>query len=133
MSLFCSSVAKTRLTEIECDKGACEEMSRELQWIPTHTPQSDLPKMKYLLDVDGNAWSSRFLRLMAAESVVLKSTIFREWTAHYGWSPLTLVAEWYTDRIQPWYHYVPVSLNYEELLDTMVYVSGPLNRHADTC
>jgi len=34
---------------------------------------------KYLLDIDGNAWSGRFHRLLSSNSVVLKTTIFPEW------------------------------------------------------
>jgi hypothetical protein len=30
---------------------------------------------KFLFDVDGNAWTSRFRRLLLTESVILKSTI----------------------------------------------------------
>jgi len=33
---------------------------------------------KYVIDVDGNAWSARFQRLISSGSVVFKSTVFRE-------------------------------------------------------
>jgi len=35
---------------------------------------------KYMLDLDGNAWSGRFHRLLSTNSAVLKSTIFPEWS-----------------------------------------------------
>ena len=39
----------------------------------------------------------------------------------------------YTERIQPWLHYVPVSLDYSDLLDTFVFFRGDLsgNRNHD--
>ncbi|KAG0143301.1 hypothetical protein CROQUDRAFT_49034 [Cronartium quercuum f. sp. fusiforme G11] len=70
-------------------------------------------KYKYILDVDGNGWSGRFHRLMTTKSVILKSTIFPEWYV-------------YADRIQPWYHYVPVRVNYQDLYDIMAFFTGDL-------
>ena len=34
---------------------------------------------KYVMDVDGNAWSGRFKRLMLANSVIFKATVYPEW------------------------------------------------------
>lgn len=53
------------------------------------------------LQIDGNAWSARFKRLMSTNSCVLKSTMF---------------PEWYADRIQPWLHYVPVKVSAHSIL-----------------
>ena len=33
---------------------------------------------RYILDVDGNAWSARFKRLLTTGSLIFKSTIMRE-------------------------------------------------------
>ena len=55
---------------------------------------------KFLIDVDGNAMSCRFYRLLDSNSLVFKQTIW---------------VEWHDDRIVPWLHYVPVSTDYEEL------------------
>ncbi|GAA5854421.1 hypothetical protein JCM8547_001815 [Rhodosporidiobolus lusitaniae] len=74
---------------------------------------------KYLLDLDGNAWSGRFHRLLSTNSVVLKSTIFPEWYA--GW-------------IQPWVHYIPLKIDYSDLFDIMAFFAGDLdgkNAHDD--
>ncbi|GAA5862713.1 hypothetical protein JCM8547_003522 [Rhodosporidiobolus lusitaniae] len=64
---------------------------------------------KYMLDVDGNGWSGRFHRLMSTNSLVLKSTIF---------------PEWYTDMIQPWVHYVPISTDLSDLWTVMAFFKG---------
>ena len=51
-------------------------------------------------------------RLMSSNSLVFKSTIF---------------PEWWTDRIQPWVHYVPVQVDYSDLYDVLVFFSGDLS------
>ncbi|GAA5886154.1 hypothetical protein JCM6882_004281 [Rhodosporidiobolus microsporus] len=64
---------------------------------------------KYVLDVDANYPSGKFKRLMSSRSLVLKSTIFPEW-----WSK----------RIMPWYHYVPIKPDYSDLLDVSAFFIG---------
>lgn len=65
--------------------------SRGFSYVSKDPPgTSDLAK--YALDVDGNGWSARFPRLMAARSLVVKATAFTEWNgqtfpAHYGYVP----------------------------------------------
>jgi Glycosyl transferase family 90 len=43
---------------------------------------------KYLVDLDGNSYSGRFMGFMASDSVVMKSTVYKEY---------------FSDWIQPWY------------------------------
>ncbi len=43
---------------------------------------------------------------MTTNSVVLKSTIF---------------PEWYSDRIQPWIHYIPIKADLTDLYDVMTF------------
>ena len=69
-------------------------------------------RYKYVIDIDGNGWSSRFKRLMSSNSLVFKSTVY---------------PEWYSDRIQPWVHYVPISLDYSDLFDSFVFFRGDIN------
>ncbi|KAK4049073.1 Protein O-glucosyltransferase 2 [Microbotryomycetes sp. JL201] len=85
------------------DTKTCSEFEAQFQ---TPAQQNEY---KYVLDVDGNGWSGRFHRLMSSNSLVMKSTMF---------------PEWYIDRIQPWVHYVPVSVNYSELWDIMAFFKG---------
>ena len=47
---------------------------------------------KYVLDIDGNGYSGRFLRLLMSNSVPVKMTVFKEWI---------------NDWIIPWVHYIP--------------------------
>ncbi|EIW79444.1 glycosyltransferase family 90 protein [Coniophora puteana RWD-64-598 SS2] len=65
---------------------------------------------KYLIDVDGQSYSGRFMSFLASDSAVLKSTVYKEY---------------FSDWIQPWVHYVPVSSSYAELYNIYTYFSGP--------
>ncbi|GAA6038222.1 hypothetical protein JCM8097_005801 [Rhodosporidiobolus ruineniae] len=64
---------------------------------------------KYILDVDANYPSGKFKRMMGSRSCVFKSTIFPEW-----WSK----------RIMPWYHYVPIQSDYSDLVDAAAFFIG---------
>lgn len=59
-------------------------------------PQDDAWKYRYLLDMDGNAYSGRFYAFMLSDSVPFKLAFFREW---------------HGDSLVPWVHYVPLSLH----------------------
>ncbi|SCV72270.1 BQ2448_4964 [Microbotryum intermedium] len=64
-------------------------------------PRAEQNQFKYVIDVDGNGWSGRFHRLMRSNTMVLKSTIFNEC-------------------------YVPVSIDYTDLIPTMAFFIGDL-------
>ena len=36
----------------------------------------------------------------------------------------SILAEWWTDRIQPWVHYVPIQMDYSDLYDALSFVSA---------
>ncbi|TXT06117.1 hypothetical protein VHUM_03590 [Vanrija humicola] len=94
----------------QCDNdGTCEEMAKEIRFAGRVEPEEAI-KYKYVIDVDGNGWSSRYHRLLASGSVVLKSTIYPEWNS---------------DWLTPWVHYVPVQIDYSDLYDIMSFFVGP--------
>ncbi|KNE93907.1 hypothetical protein PSTG_12710 [Puccinia striiformis f. sp. tritici PST-78] len=93
---------------VQCDPVTCDFMHRNLKFAGTMGLDESY-QYKYLIDVDGNGWSGRFHRLMSTKSLVLKSTIF---------------PEWYSDRIQPWVHYVPIKVDYSDLYDVMLFFKG---------
>ncbi|KAJ7651125.1 glycosyl transferase family 90-domain-containing protein [Roridomyces roridus] len=64
---------------------------------------------KYVIDIDGNGWSGRFKRLLTSNSLVFKTTLY---------------PEWYSDRIVPWVHYIPVQLDLSDLHDTLLFFRG---------
>ncbi|ORY33787.1 glycosyl transferase family 90-domain-containing protein [Naematelia encephala] len=94
----------------QCTKedGTCDDMNREIHWLD-RVKKEDAAKYKYVIDVDGNGWSSRFRRLLAGNNVVLKSTLF---------------PEWFQDVLIPWYHYVPIKLDYSDMYDILAFFNG---------
>ncbi|ORY21979.1 hypothetical protein BCR39DRAFT_474188 [Naematelia encephala] len=92
---------------IQCEDadGTCQTLSEEFPWLPMMS-QEDALQFKYIVDVDGNAWSARFKRLLTSGSLIFKSTI---------------MPEWWTDRIQPWVHYVPIQMDYSDLYDALTF------------
>ncbi|PLW06531.1 hypothetical protein PCASD_24354 [Puccinia coronata f. sp. avenae] len=93
---------------VQCDPLTCHQLATSIHFAPTISFEQT-NQYKYLMDVDGNGWSGRFHRLMSTNSLVLKSTLF---------------PEWYSDRVQPWVHYVPIKIDYSDLYDVMVFFRG---------
>lgn len=93
---------------IQCNPEICDRL-RSTFTFGDRVSQDEANQYKFLLDIDGNAWSARFKRLMSTNSCVLKSTMF---------------PEWYADRIQPWVHYVPVKVDLSDLYDILTFFRG---------
>ncbi|KAI0389579.1 glycosyltransferase family 90 protein [Xylariaceae sp. FL0594] len=70
---------------------------RPKPWISSSSP---LYSSTLVYDVDGNGVSGRFYKLLASKSTPLKQTLFREW---------------HDERLFPWVHYVPVSMDLGEV------------------
>ncbi|WPG98452.1 glycosyltransferase family 90 protein [Acrodontium crateriforme] len=92
----------------QCDDGDCDAQ-KEFFKIAEPADQQDAWKYRYLLDLDGNAFSGRFYAFLESHSVTLKMSVFREW--HEEW-------------IKPWIHYIPLSLRAEEGLEVVRYMSA---------
>ncbi|KAG5733417.1 hypothetical protein E4T56_gene4120, partial [Termitomyces sp. T112] len=94
-----------------CAPGTCEELERVFEW---RKPLDMIAagNYKYVLDIDGNGWSSRFKRLITSNSLIFKSTIY---------------PEWFTDRIAPWIHYIPVQVDLSDLADSLTFFRGDPN------
>ena len=71
-------------------------------------PREEAFKYTLTFDLDGNGHSGRFYRLLNSWSLPLKQTVFREW---------------HDERIQPWLHYVPISLSMEDLPEVVRYLA----------
>ncbi|KAH0556697.1 hypothetical protein GP486_005516 [Trichoglossum hirsutum] len=87
----------------QCDPEDCKEQS-EFFDIADPADQQDAWASRYLLDVDGNAFSGRFYAFLKSNSLVFKMSLFREW--HMEW-------------LKPWVHYIPLSLRGDEWLETV--------------
>ncbi|ORY32933.1 hypothetical protein BCR39DRAFT_522439 [Naematelia encephala] len=94
----------------QCDggDGSCNEMNEEIDFAPKDDPEKG-NDFKYVFDTDGNAWSSRFPRLMASHNVVIKSTVFPEWN---------------TRTLPEWFAYVPSKMDYSDLYSIMAFFRG---------
>lgn len=90
----------------QCDAADCAQQE-EFFNIAGPDPSEAAYKYKYLLDLDGNAFSGRYHAFLESRSVVFKMAVFREWSD-----------EW----LQAWVHYVPVSLEMAELDEIMRWV-----------
>ncbi|KAI1340580.1 hypothetical protein F5Y15DRAFT_379116 [Xylariaceae sp. FL0016] len=87
----------------QCDPGDCKAQE-EFFTIKGHAEQQDAWKYKYLLDIDGNAFSGRFYAFLRSKSLVYKWAVFREW--HQEW-------------LKPWAHYIPLSIQGDEWLESV--------------
>jgi hypothetical protein len=87
----------------QCDEGDCLAQSEFFEIAP-EANQQDAWAYKYLLDIDGNAFSGRFYAFLQSKSLIFKYALFREWHA-----------EW----IKPWVHYIPLSLQGDEWLEAV--------------
>jgi len=89
----------------QCDPGDCAAQEEFFGLAPP-AKQEDAFQYKYLLDIDGNAFSGRFYAFLKSWSMPFKMAVFREW--HDEW-------------IRPWVHYVPLSLSGHEYVESIRY------------
>ncbi|KAJ3575468.1 hypothetical protein NP233_g1085 [Leucocoprinus birnbaumii] len=98
---------------LQCQKDYCHEIERMFEW-RRFQDAKEAGNFKYVLDVDGNGWSSRFQRLLISNALVFKATIY---------------PEWFIDRIEPWVHYVPIGVDLGDLYDSLLFFRGdPLGK-----
>jgi hypothetical protein len=92
----------------QCDPGDCRSQ-KEFFRAAGKAEFDDAYGYKYLIDMDGNAFSGRFYAFLRSRSLVYKLAIFREW--HDEW-------------LRPWLHFVPLSLRGEEWVEAVRWVAG---------
>lgn len=89
----------------QCDPGDCDAQKEYFEVVKP-AKQHDAWLYKYLLDMDGNAFSGRFYAFLKSKSLVYKMALFREW--HEEW-------------LRPWVHYIPLSSKGEEYVEAVRY------------
>ena len=89
----------------QCDPGDCDAQ-KEFFDIAKPDKQHDAWQYKYLLDIDGNAFSGRFYAFLKSMSLVYKMAVFREW--HEEW-------------LRPWVHYIPLGLKGDDYVESVRY------------
>ena len=89
----------------QCDPGDCDA---QREYFGTVEPVNmfDAFSSRYLLDIDGNAFSGRYYAWLLSRSLVYKLAVFREW--HDEW-------------LRPWVHYVPLGLQGDEYVESVRY------------
>ncbi|TID23987.1 glycosyltransferase family 90 protein [Venturia nashicola] len=92
----------------QCDPGDCKAQ-KDFFSVGERVDQQDAWKYKFLLDMDGNAFSGRFYAFLKSHSLVHKMSIFQEW--HMDW-------------LKPWVHYVPITLRGDEWLESVRYFAS---------
>ncbi|KAJ7766055.1 glycosyl transferase family 90-domain-containing protein, partial [Mycena metata] len=83
----------------QCNEG---RIKMEYEIASKGSPREDVYKYKFLMDVDGNSFSGRYLGLLRSGSLVFKSTAF---------------AEFFNDWLIPYEHYIPVLPDLSDLVD----------------
>jgi hypothetical protein len=94
----------------QCDPGDCDAQ-KEFFDIKDQVDQQDAWKYKYLLDIDGNAFSGRFYAFLKSKSLIYKMAVFREW--HEEW-------------LKPWAHYIPLSLRGDEWIEAVRWFASEI-------
>lgn len=89
----------------QCDPEDCDAQ-REFFEVVEPAKQHHAWAYKYLLDMDGNAFSGRFYAFLKSKSLVYKMALFREW--HEEW-------------LRPWVHYIPLSFRGDEYVESVRY------------
>ena len=84
----------THFTSFQDCHDDCDEEEMFFNGTVELDPQEEAWKYRYLLDIDGHAYSGRFYSFMRSQSVPFKLTIFREW---------------HDNVLFPWVHYVPIN------------------------
>ncbi|KAJ3726820.1 hypothetical protein C8R42DRAFT_393752 [Lentinula raphanica] len=101
-------VAFMKVTNPKQYPGGLEKLMRDHRFAEG-IPLGGHWKYKYLLDLDGMSYSGRFMAFLASDSVPVKSTVYEEY---------------FSDWIEPWLHYIPLSSGYEEIYNIYAYFSG---------
>ncbi|KAJ7175743.1 glycosyl transferase family 90-domain-containing protein [Mycena filopes] len=92
--------AETHCTD-DCDRNHIIE---EYDITGPQSAKEEIYKFKYLLDVDGNTFSGRFLGLLKSGSLVFKSTVFDEY---------------FNDWLRPYEHFIPVLPDLSDLVEKL--------------
>ncbi|KWU45488.1 hypothetical protein RHOSPDRAFT_25094 [Rhodotorula sp. JG-1b] len=96
---------------VQCAPEVCEHLSKTMHFAPKASLQ-EMADNRFVMDVDGNAYSARFRSHLASNQVPFKSTIY---------------PEWYEGRIQPWVHYVPVRIDYADVYNLLAFFDGGMD------
>jgi hypothetical protein len=92
---------------IQCEEEACKKQAEYFAGAAHEGPEKAF-EYRFNFDIDGNAYTNRFYRLLGSHSVPLKMTLWREW---------------HDERLIPWLHYVPVSVSFDEVPEMVRFLA----------
>ncbi|KAG5925896.1 hypothetical protein E4U53_003204 [Claviceps sorghi] len=92
----------------QCDPDECEAQTQYFD-VKDMVDMQDAWQYKFLLDMDGNAFSGRFYAFLQSRSQVFKLALFQEW--HREW-------------LKPWVHYVPMSMRGDDWVELVRFYTG---------
>ncbi|GAA5833820.1 hypothetical protein JCM11251_005974 [Rhodosporidiobolus azoricus] len=95
---------------VQCEEDLCQYLRETMKFVEKSSLES-MADHRYVMDVDGNAYSARFRTHLLGNQLPFKATIYEEW---------------YTSRIQPWVHYIPVRMDYSDLYNLLSFFDGDL-------
>ena len=102
-----TDLVNVKFSTIEaCSGYTCREEEKELP-VGGRDDASVAYQYRFLFDVDGMGRTERYYRLLGSRATILKQTMHQEW---------------HDDRLIPWVHYVPVSLEMDELPEILRFL-----------
>ncbi|KAL0945871.1 hypothetical protein HGRIS_012154 [Hohenbuehelia grisea] len=101
--------AFVKITDAQNYPGGLTEM-KKVHRMADSVPLGTHWAYRYLIDMDGMGYSGRFMSFLASDSAPIKSTVYDEY---------------FSDWIEPWLHFIPVSTSYREIYNIFSFFSGP--------
>ena len=102
-----TDLVNVKFSAIEaCSGFTCREEEKLLP-VGDRDDPSVAYQYRFLFDVDGMGRTERYYRLLGSRATILKQTMHQEW---------------HDDRLVPWVHYVPVSLDMDELPELLRFL-----------
>ncbi|KAI0168818.1 hypothetical protein BJ166DRAFT_264943 [Pestalotiopsis sp. NC0098] len=102
-----------------CDQRDCAAEHKTFYAHSEPAPSIDFQehwKFRHLVDLDGAAFSGRFLPFLKSASLPYRAALFRTW---------------WEERVHPWRHFVPVDVRLNELSSIVTYLSGKGHKDAE--
>ncbi|KAJ7596038.1 glycosyl transferase family 90-domain-containing protein [Mycena floridula] len=114
-----TDIMDVRITALESEhcNALCSKPDIEKAYGMTgnNEPRENVYKYKYVFDVDGNTFSSRYLGLLRSGSLVFKATIF---------------SEYFNDWLKPYESYIPVLPDLSDLVEKVQWaISNDAEAH----
>ncbi|KAG6368486.1 hypothetical protein INS49_002695 [Diaporthe citri] len=93
-----------------CLSPECAAAKREFGFKAKDEDDKERMNSRYILVMDSDEGPPRdFLKILRSESVPFVASVFKEW---------------YSERLMPWLHFVPVDLRFHALHSTLAYFTG---------